>query len=1053
MMSLRGFFYLSSGIIKLNYMCGIAAIIGESKTNKDDLLKSLELVKHRGTDLFEYKEFPQAALGANRLPIVDRVHGQQPLSNEDKSIFVIQNGEIFNHKQLRAELIKKGHSFKTDSDTEVLAHLYEEYGEKMIDYIDSEMFAFVIYDKKKNEFFAARDRFGVKPLFYAVDNNGNYQFASELKQLVSNDTIQEVKKFPPAHYMANGQLKRYYAPRITNDITDVYTAKRKLTRLIVEAVRKRVATDLPIAVFLSGGVDSSLIMEISNRLHPDVTAFILGMPGAPDYEAAIKLCKEYKYKYRVITPDVDYGKEVDDVIYHLETFEAQIIRQSFALDILSKAAVRAGFRIALVGDASDEVFAGYNEFIALRDEKVNEGCLRMTLDLANGHNQRLDRMSMKHTLETRAPLFDTAVVDYALKVHGSLKIKRDNHRVTTKYILRQVAEDFLPDYISYRYKVPFSNGAGMNVGFNFRSQDGDVAQAVLQKECEPLAQTIVDRYGFVTEEEQYYFQKYQEFQFDKLAESSIRIITKDNLRDIDKSLVPRLLVAEFDKLPVYYPLYHAWRKEIFGKHDIEVDFISTGGDDLTYNSLLNNSAQIGLADPVFSYTDNPAKVKGRIIGELIGKVPLKAVAIRPTVTAKKLSDLQTYRIGTFQKFTTTHTVAKYLLPEADIQALDYKRLLAALNNKQVDLVITIPDFAEEIVMRGGHLVYDLEQEFNFFLFSGFTISDNIEERFKDSINPFMASIKEAIKDIINDPAGALTEFKKEFPELTNHERLFDYYQAVWSKTLKVRASGMNKAKHVWHTVYPWLIKANLPRFIEPGPEDEIVSILSSKHYSRDVPYRQDELRYKVRAAIEKNEPIRLVGFWGASDKREVDMADLEAIQQLEALQQEVKQHHLPGLEITLVLSDEHARLNGFNEREYRAYLHDIEEILHKAEIRTSRLSALWRRWKIRDDIIENWQQRFESENKNWWNDVLIKNFLEESAKKIARQKDSRKAAQRYYVMRRLEAEKLRREFREAIFFTYSSDKYQMIFPDMATLYLWVRKGTSHSPWFSAQPLH
>jgi asparagine synthase (glutamine-hydrolysing) len=1028
-------------------MCGIAAIFGESETIKDDLLQSLEQIKHRGTDWYEYRVFDKAGLGANRLPIVDRANGQQPLTNEDETIFAILNGEIFNHKALQDDLEAKGHSFKTHSDTEVLTHLYEEYGERMIEHLDSEMYAFVIYNSKDNTFFAARDRFGVKPLYYAIDEDDRYYFASELKQLTSYERIKEVKKFPPAHSMMNGQLKRYYEAHIKNEITDAHTAKKELTHLIVEAVRKRVDTDLPIAVLLSGGVDSSMIMEIANRLHPDVTAFILGSPGAPDYEAAIKLCREYKYKYRVITPDVDYAAQVDDLIYHLETYEAQIIRQSFALDVLSKAVVRAGFRIALVGDASDEIFAGYNEFISLRDEKINEGCLKMTLDLANGHNQRLDRMTMKHTLEVRAPFFDTAVVDYALKIDGSLKIKRDNHRVTTKYILRSVAEDFLPEYIAQRYKVPFSNGAGMNVGFNFRSEDGDVAQAVLGMERKSLDNAAVEKYGFITDEEKYYFQKYEEYKFNKLEKDWVRIITKDNLRDVDKSSVPRLLVAEFDKLPVYYPLYHAWRRQIFAKHNLEIDFISTGGDDLTYNSLLNNSAQIGLADPVFSYTENSSKVKGKIIGELIGKVLLKAVAVRPTVNAKTLGDLEDYRIGTFQKFTTTHTLAKYLLPEADIQALDYKQLLTALNNKQIDVAITIPEFAEEIIMRGGHLVYDFAEEFNFFLFSGFTISDNIEERFKGSVEPFLAAIKEAIKDIHNNPHGALENFKQEFPGLTSHEQIFNYYQTIWSKTLKIKNSGVNKSKHVWHTVYPWLIKANLPRFIEPGPEDRIVRLLGSKQFSRDVPYREDELRQKIRAAIGRKKPIQLVGFWGASDKTEVAMPDLQAIEQLESLKREVENLHTPGLDMTIILSDEHARLNGFNEKHYRKYLTEIEHILNKADIRTMLLSTMWRRWKIRDDTIEKWQQRAEEHNKNWWNDVLIKNILEDSAKNVTHQKNYEQAAQRYFIVRTLEAEKMKREFKHSIFFTYSSDQNQAIFPDMATLYLWVKKGTSHVPWF------
>ncbi len=1030
-------------------MCGIAGIFGPN-SNEEAIKDSLEKIKHRGTDLFEIKTFPHASLGANRLPIVDRAHGQQPLANEDNTVFAVQNGEIFNYKALQADLTKKGHVFKTKSDTETLVHLYEEYGEKLVDHLDSEMFAFLVYDVKRNVFIAGRDRFGVKPLYFAEDAEGSFHFASELKQLTNIEEIKQIKIFPPAHIMRNGKLTRYYQASSNNDITDAAEAKRQLTTLIVEAVRKRVDTDLPIAVLLSGGVDSSLIMEIANRLHPDVTAFILGSPGSPDYEAAVNLCKQYQYKHQIITPDVNYSETVDGIIYHLELYEAQVIRQSFALDVLSKAVVRAGYRVALAGDASDEIFGGYNEFISLQNEKINEGCAKLLSDLSRGHNQRLDRLSMKHTLEVRAPFFDTEVVDYALKIAGNLKIHRDNHRVTTKYILRAVASEFLPPEIAWRYKVPFSNGAGMNVGFNFRSEDGEVALAVQEKEKIPLEQAVMEKYGFLTHEEQYYFQKYRQYGYAKLSDNWLRIITKDNLRDVDSAPRPRMLVAEFDKLPIYYPIYHAARKNLYNKHGLDIDFISTGGDDLTYNSLLNNSAQIGLADPVFSYSENKMGMKGKIIGELIGKVPLKAVSIRPDIAIDKLASFNEFKIGTFQKFTTTHTIAKYLLPNANIIAYDYKKLLPALQNKAIDIAITIPEFAEEVVSRGGHVVYDFEPEFKYFLLSGFTIADNLDKKYLENIESYLAAVKEAIKDIRNQPAQSLESFTKEFPGLTNHKHLFDYLLTLWTDSLKVHKSGLNKSRHVWKTVYPWLLKTSLPRFVESGPEEPIVKLITSKRFSRDIPYREDELRRKLRQALRNKQPIQMVGFWGASGKKEVDLADLEAIEQLVTFNEEIKSLHKQGAKMTLILSDEHARLNSFKAASYRPYLQEIEAILQKSGIATIPLSRLWRKWRLRPDIIQARIRQYERQKKTWWNDVIIRSKLEESAQKTIGTKKYKEEAKRYYVMRSIESQHLKREFPEGIFITYASDEQQVIFPDIATLYLWVKKGTSHVPWFSSQ---
>ena len=1024
-------------------MCGITAIFGNYKEKEDFVKTSLDKIQHRGTSIFEYKIFNNGALGANRLPIVDREHGQQPLSNEDNTIFAVQNGEIFNYISLKEMLQKKGHKFKTNCDTEVLAHLYEEFGEKLIDYIDSEMFSFVIYDSKKDKFFVARDRFGVKPLFYAIDKN-NFYFGSELKQLVQFDFIKEVKIFPKGHYMVDGKLKKYYDLKYDNSVKNLEHAKTKLTNLIVEAVKKRVDTDLPIAVLLSGGVDSSLIMEIATRFHKDVTAFILGIPGSSDYEAAVRLCKDNNYKYKIVYPNVDYAKEFEKLIYHLELYEAQVIRQSFALDILAKEVVRAGYRIALVGEASDEIFGGYNEFSRLKDENINRGCFMITNDLEKSHNVRVDRMSMKHTLETRAPFFDTKVVEFAMKIDGKLKVKRENHQITTKYILRKVAEQFLPDYIAWRYKVPFANGAGMNVGYNFRSQDGDVAKAVLSYKKASLDKKTREKYGFLTDEELVYFDTYKTFKFDKLFNNWQRIITKETLSKIDENPNEiRILVAEFGRLPLYFPVYLASRLKIYKKHKLDVDFITSGGDDLTYNSLLSGSAQIGIADPIFTFTEN-FTTKGKIIGQLVGKVPIVAVTLNPSIKLTQINDLEKYKIGTFQEYSTTNTLMKELLPTKELIPIKYSEITQALKDRKIDIGIMTPDLAYDLMGKGGHIVYKFEDKFGDYLFTGVTICDNLDPRFHPAIKSFLASIKESVNLIKKNKKEAFAQFKAEFPEMLNHEEMFDYLLHFWNKKLTISESGIKRAKHTWQKVYPWLLKSNMPQFIKPRTEDKIIKILSDRDISRDIPYMEDKMADIISQNISEKTPISLVGFWGASDKHKFDEKDNDAINKFKSLTSEIRNLHKPGIEFTFILADEHARLNKYNKEAYTPYLKEIEKKLKEAGFKTIFLSEIWKKYKISEELV---YAKLNKLSDSEWKDLINHKELEKSSKNRGF-KDYKQEAKQYFICRKIESEAMLKEFPNMIFNTYGEDIHQNLFPDCPTLYFWVtNRGYTISPWF------
>jgi len=1026
-------------------VCGITAIFGNYADKGDFLHASLEKITHRGTNQFELKVFEKGGIGANRLPIVDRANGQQPLPNEDGSVYAVQNGEIFNYKELKKDLEKKGHRFKTDCDTEVLVHLYEEYGEEMMRHIDSEMFSFIIYDKKNNNFLAARDRFGVKPLFYAEDENG-YYFASELKQLVQFGFIKEVRPFPKGHLMHKGGLKKYYELKCENSVKDERYAKRELTRLIIDAVKKRVDTDLPVAVLLSGGVDSSLIMEIAARLHPDVTAFILGKPGSPDYEAAIKLCKDNHYKHQVVYPEVDYAEEFESLIYHLELYEAQVIRQSFALDILAKAVVRAGYRIALVGEASDEIFAGYNEFSSLKDENINKGCLLMTNDLERGHNVRVDRMSMKHTLETRAPFFDTPVVEFAMKIDGKLKIKRENHQITTKYILRRVAEDFLPDYIAWRYKIAFANGAGMSVGFNYRTQDGEVAKSVLSR-AKPagMEDATIKKYGFMTDEERLYFRTYRDLGFEKLLGNEARIITKDNLTQIDENPdETRLLVAEFGRLPLYFPIYLASLNGIYKKHRLNVEFISTGGDDLTYDSLMNGSSQIGIADPVFTFTENAFNTKGKIIGQLIGRATILAVALDPNIKIENLSELNKYDIGTFQDYSTTNTLMRELFPAKRLVAVKHSEVTRSLKNREFDIAVVTSDYAYEVAGKGGHIVFSFDKKFGEYLFTGITIADNLDPKYASAVRSFLSAVKESINFTKKNRKQSLEYFKKEFPDLLNPEAMFDYLVQYWNKKLTISKAAIKRATRTWKNVYPWLLKSNTPQFIEPRLEDEITRIFSGRSVARDIPYKEDEMAKIIKESIDSKKPIRLVGFWGASDKRTADENDVLAMKQLKKLDQEVRKIHPKGIEFTFILADEHARSNKYEKRDYSEYLLKIAKIMGEHGFKSVLLSDIWKKYGLSDGLIASHARGFTDSK---WKDLPNHGELEKAARHRGFE-DYKREAKRYFILRKLESKTIAEEFKGSIFHTYSEDIHQSLFPDMPAVYLWVLgRGYTLVPWF------
>src|SRR5262245_38729349 len=279
-------------------MCGICGIVSPGSQLSQELRLAIgpmtEVLSHRGPAGDGFYVDPQAALGHRRLAIIDREGGRQPMSNEDATLWIVFNGEIYNHRELRRQLEAKGHRFNTASDTEVILHAYEEYGPDSVSRLEG-MFAFAIYDTVSRTLFAARDRVGKKPLFYAM-LGGAFHFASEIKSIaqspvwddtwdpdglegylslgyvVAPETIyRHVKKLEAGHWLRlrNGQIEthKYWDIECVDDETrSEAVLLEELEELLRHAVADRLESEVPLGAFLSGGIDSSLVVSLMSQV-------------------------------------------------------------------------------------------------------------------------------------------------------------------------------------------------------------------------------------------------------------------------------------------------------------------------------------------------------------------------------------------------------------------------------------------------------------------------------------------------------------------------------------------------------------------------------------------------------------------------------------------------------------------------------------------------------------------------------------------------------------------------------------------------------------------
>jgi asparagine synthase (glutamine-hydrolysing) len=402
--------------------------------------------------------------GTQRLRIVDRGAAAQPWTSGDGRWVLCYNGELFNYRELRAELQGLGHSFRGASDTEVVLEAFAQWGERAVGRFRGE-FALAIADPAAGRMYLARDPLGVKPLYWARQD-GRLHVASEIKALVPLGA--PVCEIPPGHHgwadAGTGPGLSAYVDLLAlgagEPVEDPAEAAKLVRAAFEDSVRVRVDTDLPVGVILSGGLDSSLALAHAADMHPNCVAFTVGAPGSDDLRYARRLCADLRVPHEVIelSPREIRLAAVRQAIQMSELTEYGDIINAVVSVPLFRRIHDAGIKVVLTGDGSDELFGGYPMYHRTSPRQARRLFLHKLRNLGRTELQRVDRTSMGHGVEARVPFLDLALVELAMRLPIELKM-RDGQE---KWILREAFSGVLPDYIRERPKNPMSHSSGLH---------------------------------------------------------------------------------------------------------------------------------------------------------------------------------------------------------------------------------------------------------------------------------------------------------------------------------------------------------------------------------------------------------------------------------------------------------------------------------------------------------------------------------------------------------------------------------------------------------------
>ncbi|MBE0664350.1 MAG: asparagine synthase (glutamine-hydrolyzing), partial [Candidatus Aminicenantes bacterium] len=456
-------------------MCGICGYYQfEKEADAGTLKKMNDQIVHRGPDDEGFFQKENIGLAARRLSIIDLATGHQPLSSQSGNSWITYNGEVYNFSELRSELIQRGYAFRSQSDTEVVVNLYEEFGLEFVKKLRG-MFAFAIYDQKNRRLILARDHIGKKPLYYCQKRNGNLVFASEIKSIlqypgVGRDVDHEaldffltleyipapysiltaVKKLPAGHMLvyenSKAAISEYWDVRPGRSPSGFPAAREEFLALLEESVRLRMISDVPLGAFLSGGIDSSAIVATMARISAiPIKTFSIGFEEKSYSELPYSRLVAAKFK-------TDHQEKTLSADIHALVLQlAEILDEplgdfsNFPTYLVSRTA-REKVTVALSGDGGDEIFGGYEHYLAQKLARfVDLSPLRPLRTLAGQAMRLLPPSQLKKGLVNRAKRFGEGFVNAAANRHFRWMLFLTRQQKARFYSPAFLQESFLQD--------------------------------------------------------------------------------------------------------------------------------------------------------------------------------------------------------------------------------------------------------------------------------------------------------------------------------------------------------------------------------------------------------------------------------------------------------------------------------------------------------------------------------------------------------------------------------------------------------------------------------
>lgn len=462
-------------------MCGFVGmfdIAEEAAAYRDQVIAMSRKIRHRGPDWSGVYTGKNSVICHERLSIVDPLSGKQPLYSPDGKVVLAANGEIYNHKAIR-EKYKDTYEFQTQSDCEAILALYMEMGPDFLEELNG-IFAFCLYDSEKDVYMVARDHIGIIPLYQGWDADGHYYVASELKALEGVCTT--ITEFMPGtvYSSATGETSEWYHRdwESFDAVKDNGASVDDVREGLEAAVKRQMMSDVPYGVLLSGGLDSSVIAAITAKYAmkrvesgdkeaawwPRLHSFAVGLKDSPDLAAARKAADYIGTVHHEVHFTIQEALDaIDDVIYHLETYDITTVRAATPMFLLARVIKSMGIKMVLSGEGSDELFGGYLYFHkAPNAQEFHEETVRKLSKLHLYDCLRANKALAAWGVEGRVPFLDKEFIDVAMRLNPKAKMSRteDGKPRIEKWIVREAFKDYLPDEIVWRQKEQFSDGVG-----------------------------------------------------------------------------------------------------------------------------------------------------------------------------------------------------------------------------------------------------------------------------------------------------------------------------------------------------------------------------------------------------------------------------------------------------------------------------------------------------------------------------------------------------------------------------------------------------------------